>query len=69
MVDGGDNMCCQCEMRLSAYCKDCANVDIAQRFANNKIHPSDSLESFDRRSLQAVSVRRSSARYTNSYFL
>ncbi|GJR02801.1 putative 1-phosphatidylinositol-3-phosphate 5-kinase FAB1C [Tanacetum coccineum] len=62
MVDDGDNMCCQCEMRISAYCKDCANVDIAQRFANNKIHPSDSLESFDRRSLQAVSVRRSSAR-------
>ncbi|KAI7744890.1 hypothetical protein M8C21_021127, partial [Ambrosia artemisiifolia] len=53
-----DNMCCQCEMRVSEYCKDCANIDIAQDDAAlNCI-----ADRFDGRSLQAVSVRLASSR-------
>ncbi|KAI3733860.1 hypothetical protein L6452_13318 [Arctium lappa] len=116
----GDNMCCQCETRISESCtsyhcrrcirlfcescvqgsgsfvvvesesatqatldiqccKYCANLDVTQKFGENfgdqKIHPSDSSrqspepespncigDRFDGRSLQAVSVRRSSGR-------
>ncbi|KAI3696261.1 hypothetical protein L1987_79272 [Smallanthus sonchifolius] len=66
MADG-HNMCCQCELRISEYCKDCANIDITQKFGDNKTNQSDSSRqspepTFDGRSLQAVSVRHSSAR-------
>lgn len=75
MADG-DNMCCQCEVRVSEYCKHCANIEITQKFGDGKIHPSDSPrespeppspncigDRFNGRSLQAVTVRHSTARY------
>ncbi|KAF5777306.1 putative 1-phosphatidylinositol-3-phosphate 5-kinase [Helianthus annuus] len=74
MADG-DNMCCQCEIRVSEYCKDCANIDITQNVGDDKVDASDSSrqspdppslncigDRFDGRSLQAVSVRLAAAR-------
>ncbi|KAL8241859.1 hypothetical protein R6Q59_012161 [Mikania micrantha] len=67
-----DNMCSQCEIRVSEYCKYCANVDITQKVGDDKIYPLDSSlkspeplspncigDQFEGRSLQAVSVRLS----------
>ncbi|XP_076921331.1 putative 1-phosphatidylinositol-3-phosphate 5-kinase FAB1C [Bidens hawaiensis] len=61
MADG-DNMCSQCEIRVSEYCKYCANVGITQNNEDNRVDPSVTEPSFDGRSLQAVFVRVSSSR-------
>ncbi|XP_071686342.1 putative 1-phosphatidylinositol-3-phosphate 5-kinase FAB1C [Rutidosis leptorrhynchoides] len=63
MVDGDHNMCSQCEIRVSEYCKHCANLEITQKFGNGKIHPSDSPRSSpEPPSLKKVSVRHSTTR-------